>query len=131
MTDSYLERLPRIQITRRTLFKATAATAFGALAAPLLSACSRFAPKKDAISLAQSGGASLTDSLDPGITFLITTNLGHLFDNLVGATDDFQIRPGLAESWKAIDDVTWEFKLRKATFHNGDPVTARDVKFTI
>ena len=83
------------------------------------------------ISLAQSGGASLTDSLDPGITFLITTNLGHLFDNLIGATDDFQIRPGLAESWKTLDETTWEFKLRKATFHNGEPVTARDVKFSI
>ena len=40
--------------------------------------------------------------------------------------------PSLAESWTlAKDGVTYEFVLRKnAKFHNGDPVTAEDVKFT-
>lgn len=39
--------------------------------------------------------------------------------------------PGLAESWKRIDDKTVEFTLRKgAKFHNGDEVTADDVVFT-
>jgi peptide/nickel transport system substrate-binding protein len=40
--------------------------------------------------------------------------------------------PSLAESWSlAKDGVTYEFVLRKnAKFHNGDPVTADDVKFT-
>jgi peptide/nickel transport system substrate-binding protein len=40
--------------------------------------------------------------------------------------------PGLAESWSlAKDGVTYEFALRKgARFHNGDPVTAEDVKFS-
>ena len=37
-----------------------------------------------------------------------------------------------AESWTNTDPLTWEFKLRPGmTFHNGDPVTASDVKFTI
>ncbi|RKQ72837.1 ABC transporter substrate-binding protein [Oceanibaculum indicum] len=39
--------------------------------------------------------------------------------------------PGLAESWKRIDDKTVELKLRQgATFHNGDEVTAEDVAFS-
>lgn len=37
-------------------------------------------------------------------------------------------QPMLAESWRLIDDRTWEFKLnKKAKFHNGQPVTADDV----
>jgi peptide/nickel transport system substrate-binding protein len=40
--------------------------------------------------------------------------------------------PSLAESWTASKDgLTYEFALRKnAKFHNGDPVTAEDVKFS-
>lgn len=40
-------------------------------------------------------------------------------------------RPGLAESWKRLDDRTVEFTLRKdVKFHNGDEMTADDVVFT-
>ncbi|HJV55946.1 MAG TPA: ABC transporter substrate-binding protein [Methylomirabilota bacterium] len=40
--------------------------------------------------------------------------------------------PSLAESWtQSKDGLTYEFVLRKnVKFHNGDPVTAEDVKFT-
>src|SRR5436309_7660123 len=40
--------------------------------------------------------------------------------------------PSLAESWTVSKDgITYEFFLRKgAKFHNGDPVTAEDVKFS-
>src|SRR4029450_11736888 len=40
--------------------------------------------------------------------------------------------PCLAESWTmSRDGRTWEFVLRKgARFHNGDPVTAEDAKFS-
>ncbi|MGH7058959.1 MAG: ABC transporter substrate-binding protein, partial [Stellaceae bacterium] len=40
--------------------------------------------------------------------------------------------PSLAESWSAAEDgLGYEFVLRKdAKFHNGDPVTAEDVKFS-
>ena len=38
------------------------------------------------------------------------------------------MQPGLAESWKPIDDLEWEFKLRKGVkFHNGQDFTAEDV----
>jgi len=40
--------------------------------------------------------------------------------------------PGLAESWKKIDDRTIELKLREGvTFHNGDEVTSDDVVFSL
>jgi peptide/nickel transport system substrate-binding protein len=40
--------------------------------------------------------------------------------------------PNLAESLKPLDDVTWEIKLRPhVRFHNGEPVDAAAVKFTI
>ena len=40
--------------------------------------------------------------------------------------------PSLAESWSASEDgLSYDFVLRKgAQFHNGDPVTADDVKFS-
>ncbi len=41
------------------------------------------------------------------------------------------ILPMLADTWERIDDLTLEMTLRDdVTFHNGDPLTAEDVKFT-
>jgi ABC-type transport system substrate-binding protein len=40
--------------------------------------------------------------------------------------------PGLAESWRTLDEKTWQFKLRPGVvFHNGEPVNATAVKETI
>ncbi len=57
----------------------------------------------------------------------------HLYDNLVYRDQKtLKIGPHLAESWKLIDDKTWEFKLRKGIkFDNGEPFNAASVKFTI
>jgi peptide/nickel transport system substrate-binding protein len=45
----------------------------------------------------------------------------HLFDNLLYRDPEtMKIVPHLVTSWKTIDDLTWEFKLRKdVKFHNG------------
>ena len=55
-----------------------------------------------------------------------------IFDKLI-SNDARQIpRPGLAESWRTVDDLTWEFKLRKGVkFHDGSDFTAADVAFSI
>ena len=38
----------------------------------------------------------------------------------------------LAESWENVDDTTWSFKLKEGVkFHNGEELTADDVKFTL
>src|SRR5262249_45024288 len=56
----------------------------------------------------------------------------NIFDTLVRDRPDLALDPGLATSWALVDDRTWEFKLRQGvTFHNGDPLTASDVAFTI
>ncbi len=57
----------------------------------------------------------------------------HLYDNLVYRDQKtLKIGPHLAESWKLLDDNTWEFKLRKGIkFNNGEPFTAESVKFTV
>lgn len=54
-----------------------------------------------------------------------------VFDRLIMPDETQQLKPGLATSWKAIDDLTWEIKLRKGVkFHDGSPFTADDVVFT-
>jgi peptide/nickel transport system substrate-binding protein len=58
--------------------------------------------------------------------------LKHIFDTLVWSGDGLNLEPRLAESWKPIDDTTWEFKLRKGVkFHDGSDFTAEDAKFSI
>ena len=55
-----------------------------------------------------------------------------LHDAMVKPMPEGPLTPGLAESWSTSEDgLTVEFVLRKgAKFHNGDPVTAEDVKFS-
>src|SRR5271166_1570326 len=55
-----------------------------------------------------------------------------LHDAMVKPMPGQPLAPCLAESWSASEDgLTYEFVLRNgAKFHNGDPVTAEDVKFS-
>jgi len=73
-------------------------------------------------------------SIDPHFFNLFPNNniAEHIFDKLVQMDADSKIIPGLATSWKPIDDKTWEFKLRKgAKFTDGSELTAEDVVFSI
>ncbi len=68
--------------------------------------------------------------LDPHYLFLGPNMAAarHIFDSLVGRDADSHWVPGLAESWRQTDDLTWEFKLRQGVvFHDGSPFTAADV----
>ena len=55
-----------------------------------------------------------------------------LHDALIKPMPGNPMTPSLAESWSASKDgLSYEFRLRKgAKFHNGEPVTAEDVKFS-
>jgi peptide/nickel transport system substrate-binding protein len=55
------------------------------------------------------------------------------FEGLVGLDPEGKPRPGLARSWEtSADGATWTFHLRPdATWHDGQPVTADDVVFTV
>jgi len=55
----------------------------------------------------------------------------HIFESLVESDENQRLGPGLAVSWRALNDTTWEFKLRQGVkFHDGMPFTADDVLFT-
>ena len=46
--------------------------------------------------------------------------------------DDLSLQPAVAETWEAVDPTTYVFTLRDGvTFHDGSPLTAEDVVFTI
>ncbi len=54
-----------------------------------------------------------------------------IFDDLLSRGDDLNVAPGLAERWEIPDPLTYVFHLhRGARFHDGRPVTSRDVKWT-
>jgi peptide/nickel transport system substrate-binding protein len=54
-----------------------------------------------------------------------------LFDSLVRRDQHFELKPFLADSWEILDPETYVFHLHKGVrFHNGRPLTSRDVKWT-
>ena len=72
-------------------------------------------------------------SVDPHYHVLTPNNMltRHVYEPLVGQDKNQALYPVLAESWKPIDDTTWEFKLRKGVkFLDGSEFTADDVVAT-
>src|SRR5580692_6915044 len=54
-----------------------------------------------------------------------------LFDDLCTRDERFNIQPGLAERWDIPDPLTYVFHLHHGVkFHDGRPLTSRDVKWT-
>src|SRR5688572_22849444 len=73
-------------------------------------------------------------SLDPHyLASQPNVNVGwHVFDALTHVDERARLIPGLATSWHAVNATTWEFKLRKdVRFHDGSPLTAEDVLFSL
>jgi peptide/nickel transport system substrate-binding protein len=55
-----------------------------------------------------------------------------IFDSLVHKNAHFNLDPWLATSWETPDPLTYRFHLRTDVhFHNGKPLTATDVKYTL
>jgi len=86
-----------------------------------------------AAELVAAKGTDVT-SFDPGINPTpdaqqVTTMI---YDTLIQRDDNMQLKPGLAVSWRNVDPLTWQIKLRSGVkFHNGEPFDARSVKFTL
>jgi peptide/nickel transport system substrate-binding protein len=80
------------------------------------------------------GLSASVSSMDP-IFYVVGPNSAmarNIFDGLINQDESQQLQPALAISWKAIDDSTWEFKLREGVkFHDGSDFTAEDVAATI
>ncbi|HEX5532040.1 MAG TPA: ABC transporter substrate-binding protein [Methylomirabilota bacterium] len=121
-----------MELTRRDLLKGAAALG-AAAAVPLTAggqAVAQTTQKKELVT-AQSGDISKfdphfsTSSNDIRVSF-------NVFDNLTSRHPDGKLYPGLATEWKLEGQTTWRFKLRQGVkFHNGDPFTSADAKYSI
>ncbi|NNG00801.1 MAG: ABC transporter substrate-binding protein [Desulfobacteraceae bacterium] len=73
-------------------------------------------------------------AIDPHTTTAAITAsvMGHVYERLIGLGENLELVPVLAERWEISDDnLQITFYLRKGKlFHNGQEMTADDVKFT-
>ncbi|MCE9642254.1 MAG: ABC transporter substrate-binding protein [Betaproteobacteria bacterium] len=91
--------------------------------------------------LAPAGAADLVIGLGADVTSIDPHNNNaapnnsiaeQIFNKLIENDARQNPKPGLAESWRTVDDLTWEFKLRRGVkFHDGSDFTAADVAFSI
>ena len=101
----------------------------GAFAAAMISIALPAAAQDLTIGL----GANVT-SIDPHFHNLSpNSNVAtHFFDKLIDQDEQQKLMPGLATEWKALDNTTWEFKLRRGVkFHDDSDFTAEDVVATL
>jgi peptide/nickel transport system substrate-binding protein len=131
-------RIP--SISRRRLVQLSAYGIGAFTAAPLLAACGSGSPSSGASS---KGGGDLTivraqDAVDMDKTVVFSNAslwvYEQMYETLVTITDDGQgVKPWLAESYEmAADNLSCTLKLKPGVkFHNGQPMTSADVKFSI
>jgi peptide/nickel transport system substrate-binding protein len=119
-------------VTRRELLKGAAALGVAG-AMPQLSprAAQAQTTQKKELVVAQGGDIA---KFDPH--FSTSSNdirwSFNIFDNLTSRHPDGKLYPGLATEWKLQAETTWAFKLRQGVkFHNGDPFTSADAKFSL
>ena len=119
-------------VSRRDLLKGAAlAGAAAALPGGLVGPAAAQTTQKRELVVAQGGDIS---SLDPHMStssndIRISFNI---FDNLTSRRPDGKLVPALATEWKLQGQQAWAFKLRQGVkWHNGDPFTSADVKFSI
>src|SRR6266849_1807417 len=121
-----------MDVTRRELLKGAAALGVaGALPQALPGAAQAQTTRKKELVTAQAGDIAKFDphfstaSQDIRVSF-------NLFDNLTSRHPDGKLYPGLATDWQLEGQTTWRFKLRPGVkFHNGDPFTSADAKFSL
>jgi len=73
-------------------------------------------------------------SLDPHLRMITPDEAvsQHFFDALIFQDENQRMLPGLALSWRAVNDRTWEFHLRQGVkFCDGSDFTAEDVAFSL
>jgi len=121
-----------MSITRRELLKGAAALGVAGVVPEIVpsSAQAQTTQKRELV-VAQGGDIS---KLDPH--FSTSSNdirwSFNVFDNLTARRPDGSLYSGLAEEVKLESQTRWTFKLRPGVkFHNGDPFTSADVKFSL
>ena len=98
---------------------------FAAMVAMALAPCTPAGAQE--ITLAYGSAVTSIDPLFHNLSSNINFSL-NLFDGLVEQDEHQRPAPGLATAWKAVDDTTWEFKLRPGVhFHDGSTFGPEDV----
>ena len=119
------------QFTRRE-WLATTATGLGVLTGPGV----RFGEAQGSPKRGGTLKVATVDkpvNMDPGFAQLYSSLqvYQNVFNKLVYVDEKGEFIPGLAKSWKMESDKSWLFDLvDNAVFHNGEPMTAKDVVFT-
>ena len=129
-------------IDRRTFLRVTGTGALGLLAgagelSPLLE---RSGTAEASGARAQRGGKITLSTVDTPVNmdpadaelYASIQVYDNIFSKLLNVTADYKFVPNLAHTWKQEDAKTWVVNLvDNAVFHNGDPLTAHDVKFSM
>ncbi|NUP19786.1 MAG: ABC transporter substrate-binding protein [Streptomyces sp.] len=90
-------------------------------------------PKRGGRLRAAFAGGGASETLDPHLAnlFADVARAKALFDKLADYGADLSAEPRLAEKWESDKSLDrWRVTLRKATFHDGSPVTAKDVLYS-
>ncbi|GAA4792586.1 ABC transporter substrate-binding protein [Streptomyces ziwulingensis] len=90
-------------------------------------------PKRGGRLRAAFAGGGASETLDPHLAnlFADVARAKALFDKLADYGADLSARPRLAEKWEPGKNLDrWQVTLRRATFHDGSPVTAKDVLYS-
>lgn len=101
-----------------------------ACACALILSCARPKDPNTLVMIIESSPANL----DPRVGTDAQSERLHklLFDSLVRRDEHFNLQPWLADKWEIPDPLTYIFHLRRdVKFHNGQPLTSKDVKWTI
>ena len=80
------------------------------------------------------GRATEHGSLDPMYSDLGSdvATAENTFESMIRFDAKLQLLPSLATFWKLIDPLTWQIELRAGvTFHDGSPMTAGDVAYSL
>src|SRR6476659_10245470 len=73
-------------------------------------------------------------TMDPHSPNESMTNMmnGQVYERLTSRDRQLRLVPGLASEWQQVSPLVWRFKLRPGVrFHDGSPLTADDVVYSI
>jgi ABC-type transport system substrate-binding protein len=136
---------PKTELDRRTFIRSLTVMGGIALLSPVLAACAPTTAKsgtgaKTAFGTPRKGGSAVLAiqddpvNMDPadGQIYASIQVYDNIFSKLIEVDANFKFQPDLATTWKQEDPLTWSFTIVKdAVFSNGEPVTAKDVAFSI
>jgi peptide/nickel transport system substrate-binding protein len=128
-------------LTRRDALVKAGVVAAGAVAAGSAAGAAKASPKRSVATPRPRRGGRITWALEqdpvhvaPFGAILTSNHWGKqaAYDSLVEWDRNLNLKPALAESWRAVNPRTILFNLRRGVrFHNGKEVDAGDVKYSV